>query len=89
MAKQKKTEQPEVAALAVEQAPVIAPVSITTTDAPQSQPIELVVPAGHVLLVALDAEGNEKAGTEFFYAEKSYRKFYGDETKFRVKKKLK
>ena len=89
MAKQKKIQEPEVETPATIPAPVIEPVSIATTDVPQSQPIEIVVPAGHVLLVALDAEGNEKAGSEFFYAEKSYKKFYSDETKFRVKKKLK
>ena len=89
MAKQKKIQEPGLETPETIPAPVIEPISITKTDAPQSQAVDVIVPAGHVLLVALDADGNEKAGSEFFYSEKSYKRFYGDETKFRVKKKLK
>jgi len=66
---------------------VLQPVSVTTAQVPQTQLPEIEVPAGHVLVVALLPDGSEREGSEFFYPEKSYQRFYGDETKFRIKKK--
>jgi hypothetical protein len=65
----------------------LQPVSITIAQSPKTQSIVIEVPAGHVLIVALHADGTEKEGSGFFYPEKSYQRFYGDETKFRIKKK--
>lgn len=71
-----------------------------TTDAPQAlQPVsiaeeqlpeaatEIEVPAGHVYIVALNADGTEKENSGFFYPEKSYLRYYGNEAKYSVKKK--
>lgn len=83
MAKQKKTpitEEPQVSE-------VIDPVSVTNTDSAKAQGKTLEIPAGHVLIVSLNEDGTEKEHSEFFYPEKSYKRFYGDETKFTVKKK--
>ncbi|RYE25459.1 MAG: hypothetical protein EOP51_04030 [Sphingobacteriales bacterium] len=88
MANKKKTEDPVTETPEATPVPVIEPVSITQTDTAAARVTEIEVPAGHVLLVAIDANGNDVAGSDFFYAEKSYKRFYGDETKFRVKKKL-
>jgi hypothetical protein len=41
------------------------------------------IPAGHVLLVALDDEGNEK-GRPFHVAERGYLRIYNDPTKFKL-----
>ncbi|MBS1771522.1 MAG: hypothetical protein JST82_01590 [Bacteroidetes bacterium] len=76
MAKKKKME--------TEQEEVIVPVTIEQTIvAPALQILD--VPQGYVLLVSLQTDGSDKQGSEFFYPERSYRKYYGDETKFRVK----
>ncbi len=83
MAKQKKTQEnanaPEV----------LAPVSVSNTDSSKAQDVTLNIPAGHVYIVALNEDGTEKDHSGFFYPEKSYKRFYGDETKFMVKKKAK
>ena len=84
MSKQKKTAGP--AATDIAPAPVvIAPVSVTEADIIVVQQEALSIPQGYVLLVALQEDGTDKPNSEFFYPEKSYRKYYGDETKFRVK----
>lgn len=70
-----------------QQEETLQPVSITIIQSPKAQQPEIEVPAGHVLVVALHADGTEKEGSDFFYPEKSYQHFYGDETKFRIKKK--
>ncbi len=80
MAKQKKTQ---------ESSEVLAPISVTVTDDAKAQDISLQVPEGHVYIVALNEDGTEKEDSGFFYPEKSYRRFYGDEAKFQVKKKAK
>lgn len=67
---------------------ILQPVSIAITGSPKTQQPGIAIPAGHVLIVALHADGTEKEGSEFFYPEKSYSRFYGDETKFRIKKKV-
>lgn len=64
--------------------PVIEPASITVTQVTESL-AEIEVPAGYVLLVALDEAGAEKPASEFFYPAAKYKRYYGDETKFRVK----
>jgi hypothetical protein len=84
MSKQKKTPDAPVVATADV---VITPVEVTTTESPKAQQTEIEVPAGHVLITALHPDGTEKENSAFFYPERSYKRFYGDETKFRVKKK--
>jgi hypothetical protein len=86
MAKQKKTQPPVAEATAP---PVtIAPISISETSSPKAQLPEVEIPAGHVLIVALDTNGEEITGSGFFYPEKTYKRFYSNETKFSVKKKV-
>lgn len=67
-----------------EQPTVIQPTTV------ESKPIasekEIEVPAGHVMLVALNEDGTEKPGSEFFYPETSYKRFYGNPVKFKLKK---
>lgn len=65
----------------------IAPVAIATEASPKTRHTELPIPAGYVLLVALHADGTERAGTEFLYPQKDYPRYYGDQSRFRVKKK--
>lgn len=85
MAKQKKTAPPaaEATSMPIE----IAPISISETTSPKAQLPDLEIPPGHVLVVAVNAAGEEIAGSAFFYPEKSYKRFYGDEKKFSIKKK--
>lgn len=65
----------------------VEPRTVTKVDIPKVQPEASVqVPPGHVWIVDVDENGNE-VGKGFFYPEKSYKRFYSDETKFRVKKK--
>lgn len=66
---------------------ILEPIMVIATDAPQAKP-EIEVPADYVLLVALNEDGTDKEGSEFFYPEKSYKRFYSDESKYRLKKKL-
>lgn len=80
MAKKKRMEETGAAPGAV-----IVPVRVEQTAVTTQQ--ELQVPPGYVLLVALNLDGTEKPQSEFFYPEKSYRKYYGDENKFSVKTK--
>ncbi len=65
----------------------IAPVSVTETDSPKAKETMLEVPQGYVLIVGLNEDGSEKENSGFFYPEKSYQRIYGDETKYKVKKK--
>ncbi|RYD50664.1 MAG: hypothetical protein EOP52_13465 [Sphingobacteriales bacterium] len=46
---------------------------------------ETPIPPGHVLLAALDKDGNETS--TFTVSEKGWKRTYSDETKFRFKKK--
>lgn len=72
-----------------EQAPeMLQPVSVEETDAPPVKEALVNVPPGHVYIVALNADGTEKEHSGFFYPEKSYKRFYSDETKYSVKKKV-
>lgn len=81
MAKRKNTEEGA-------QAPVVLePVSVEEADTPKAKETQVNVPPGHVYIVALDNDGIEKEHSGFFYPEKSYKRFYGDETKYTVKKK--
>lgn len=66
----------------------LEPLMVTASESEKAQAYEIDVPQGHVLIIAIDAEGQDMPGTEFFYPEKSYQRFYGDETKYRVKKKV-
>lgn len=78
MNKQKKTQDvPEL----------LSPVAVTETDSEKAHAVTIEVPAGHVYIVALHADGTEKEGSGFFYPERSYQRIYGDETKYIVKKK--
>jgi hypothetical protein len=67
---------------------LLQPVEIIVTSSPKAQPVDIEVPPGHVLIIALHQDGTEIAGSEFFYPEKTYRRYYSDEAKFLVKKKL-
>lgn len=80
MAKRKNTEE----AKAPE---VLEPISVLEANVPKTKEAQVNVPAGHVYIVALNADGTEKEHSGFFYPEKSYKRFYGDETKYSVKKK--
>lgn len=86
MSKQKKTPEMEPPVVESNEV-VISPVEITTTDSPKAQQPDIEIPAGHVLVVALHEDGTDKEGSDFFYPEKSYSRFYSDEKKFRIKKK--
>ena len=66
---------------------ILQPIQVITAKVPQMQP-EIEVPQGYVLLVALNEDGTEMSNSEFFYPEKTYKRFYGNEQKYRVKKKL-
>ena len=68
--------------------PVLLPDEITITDSHKAQLPGIDSPYGHVLVVALKPDGTEIEGSEFFYPERSYQRFYGDKAKFGVKKKL-
>lgn len=71
--------------LTIDEHPVITPVRIEQITVVTQQ--EMEVPPGYVLLVALNEDGTEKNASEFFYPEKNYLKYYGDETKFKLKTK--
>jgi len=66
---------------------ILQPIQVITAEVPQAQP-EIEVPPGYVLLVALNEDGTDIPNSEFFYPEKSYKRFYSNEQKYRVKKKL-
>jgi hypothetical protein len=75
----------------VEQQPeskiVIRPITVTATENPNSVHEDYIeVPKGHVYIVSVK-DGEEIAGSGFFYPEKSYTRFYSDTNKFLVKKK--
>lgn len=75
--KEQQTTQPEV----------LQPVSVEATELPQSQAKEIEVPAGHVYIVALNEDGTEQQDSGFFYPERSYKRIYGNEARYSVKKK--
>lgn len=66
---------------------VLQPITVQEATVPVSTVQEIEVPAGHVYIVALNADGTEKENSGFFYPEKSYRRIYSDTTKYSVKKK--
>lgn len=67
----------------VQEEEILQPVTVEVV---QSAP-EKTIPQGHVLLAALDADGNEVH--DFTVTERGWKKTYADETKFRFKKKAK
>lgn len=67
---------------------LLQPITVTATDSVKAQEQTIEVPAGHVYIVGLNTDGTEKEGSGFFYPERSYRRIYGDETKYAVKKKV-
>lgn len=71
----------------IETPATVAPKSVTPTQNITIHEKEVDVPDGHVLIVALDANGQEKPDSSFFYPEKSYQRFFSDTSKFAVKKK--
>lgn len=71
----------------IETPATIAPKSVQPTQNVTIHEKEVAVPDGHVLIVALDADGQEKPNSSFFYPEKSYQRFFSDTAKFAVKKK--
>lgn len=78
----KKKTSPEDEALQL-----LQPITVTATDSVKAQEHTIEVPAGHVYIVGLNGDGTEKDGSGFFYPERNYRRIYGDETKYAVKKK--
>ncbi len=82
MAKQKKTNSEE------QQTEALTPVSVAETTSAKAKEVGIEVPQGYVYIVGLNEDGSEKEGSGFFYPEKSYKKIYGDESKFLVKKKV-
>lgn len=77
MTKHKKAATPKV----------LEPVLVTQTESIKAKETTLDIPQGHVLIVGLNEDGSEKQGSAFFYPERSYKRIYGDETKYKVKKK--
>jgi hypothetical protein len=67
---------------------VLQPAEVAATDSGKAQHAGIEIPIGHVLIVALDANGAEIPGSEFFYPERTYPRFYSDDTRFLIKKKL-
>lgn len=65
---------------------LLQPVTITEEQLPDAA-AEIEVPAGQVYIVALNADGTEKENSGFFYPERSYLRYYGNEAKYSVKKK--
>lgn len=66
---------------------VVAPKSVTATKDKTIHQKEVDVPDGHVLIVALDENGQEVEDSHFIYPEKNHLRFFGNGKKFRVKKK--
>jgi hypothetical protein len=64
---------------------IIEPVAVLQTTLPLAEH-EVNVPEGYVLLTALNPDGTDIPGSDFFYPETKYKRFFGDETKFRIKK---
>lgn len=81
MTRRKKTD--EDTGDATEQ---LLPVSITEQELPKQEP-NIGVPDGHVYIVALNPDGTEQENSGFFYPIKNHLKYYGDETKYVIKKK--
>lgn len=86
-----KTNTPiiEPASISVVQQPAktIRPITVEATKAPETIFDDYIeVPNGHVYIVQVK-DGNELPNTGFFYPEKNHLRFYGDTTKFLVKKK--
>ncbi|MBN8670347.1 MAG: hypothetical protein J0L80_06655 [Chitinophagales bacterium] len=79
MAKKKPIPEPVVEDI------IITPVSVEQIIVTTQQ--EMQIPEGYVLLVALNEDGTDKPGSEFFYPAGKYQKYYGDTTKFRLKAK--
>lgn len=65
MAKKKPIPEPTIT-----EAIIISPVSVAQVTVATEQ--EMQVPAGYVLLVALNEDGTDKEGSEFFYPLRGY-----------------
>jgi len=70
-----------------EQPETLRPTSVELLPQTKLAEDEKAIPAGHVLLVVLKPDGTEKAGSEFTIGLKGYKRFYSNETKFKLKKK--
>lgn len=64
---------------------LLRPFSVEEADIPLPQ---VEMPPGHVYIVALNEDGTEKENSGFFYPEKNYKRIYGNEAKYSVKKKV-
>lgn len=62
----------------------IVPKLVEQTALPKAQ-AEILIPAGKVLIYNLDSQGNETSW--FFYNESTAHRFYGDKSRFLIKKK--
>ncbi len=67
---------------------VAVPKKIEPTQAHSSVFDSEIPDDGNVWLVGIDANGNEIPNTLFSISPKGYERFYSDETKFLVKKKV-
>lgn len=67
---------------------LLQPVTVEETASRKAKELEIDVPPGYVYIVALNADGSEKQNSGFFYPEKNHQRFYGDKTKYSVKKKV-
>lgn len=76
----KATDEPEI-----EQLQPLIPVSIIQAEDPGIDKTEVPLKPDEVLLVSLDLNGNE-SGIPFIVNTKTYQTYYGDDTKFRLKK---
>lgn len=68
----------------------LAPVKVETkpfVEAQVQQHDEVDVPPGYVYIVSLDGQGHEKPNSGFFYPIRHHERYYGDKTKFLIKKK--
>jgi hypothetical protein len=64
--------------------PTVTESVVTTTGDPVE---DMKIPKGHAVLIALDADGNETGSLFHVLWNASAQKNYGDETKFKLKKK--
>ena len=78
------TKKRQASAVAPE---ILQPVAVEAIEVVTVKPVEIEVPPGHVYIVALNADGTEQEGSGFFYPERSYKRIYGNEAKYSVKKK--
>lgn len=63
---------------------ILEPIQVITAEIKHNRSME--IPAGYVLIAGLDKEGHIITGSEFFYPERKYKRYYSNETKYLVQK---